>query len=95
VKSREKEHRIAVKDRESTMIEQMTEDELAKVKEEFAKELAVLVARARLRPPRFERVAPPIDPVALMASGPGPLYDGFEEDIKRMRRGLPPIGPRK
>jgi hypothetical protein len=77
------------------MIEEMTEDELARVKEEFAKELAVLVARARLRPPRFDRIAPPIDPVALIASSPGPFYEGFEEDLKRMRRGLPPIGPRK
>jgi len=29
------------------------------------------------------------------ALNPGPFYEGFEEDIRRMRRGLPPMGPRK
>ncbi len=70
------------------MIEPMTE-------EEAAKELAEVVARARRVPPRIENVAPPIDLALLRALRPGPLYEGFEEDVKRMRRGLEPLGPRK
>ncbi len=70
------------------MIEPMTE-------EEFAKELGEVVARARRHPPRLERIAPPIDLVKLRELSPGPLYEGFEEDVKRMRRGLEPLGPRK
>ncbi len=63
--------------------------------EEFAKALGEIVARARRHPPRLERIAPPINARELMESSPGPLYEGFEEDIKRMRRGLEPLGPRK
>jgi hypothetical protein len=37
----------------------------------------------------------PIDPEWLRANSPGPLYEGFEEDIRRMRRGERPLGPRK
>lgn len=37
----------------------------------------------------------PIDIDQLLAESPGPLYEGFEEDICRMRRGLPPLGPRE
>ena len=71
------------------MIEPMTE-------EEFAKELGELVARIRREhPPRLENVAPPIDLERLRALRPGPLYEGFEEDVTRMRRGLAPLGPRK
>jgi hypothetical protein len=70
------------------MIEPMTEEEAAEV-------LAEAVARARKVPPRFDRIAPPLDPERLLAMGPGPFYEGFDEDIKRMRRGLDPLGPRK
>jgi hypothetical protein len=37
----------------------------------------------------------PIDPERLIAHSPGPLYEGFEEDIRRMRRGQSPRGPRQ
>jgi hypothetical protein len=37
----------------------------------------------------------PIDFEEWQRESPGPFYEGFEEDIRRMRRGLPPIGPRK
>jgi hypothetical protein len=37
----------------------------------------------------------PINVAELRALSPGPLYEGFEEDLKRMRRGLPALGPRK
>ena len=51
-------------------------------------------ARARQVPPRFE-VKPPINLARLRALRPGPIYEGFEEDVKRMRRGLPPLGPQE
>ena len=71
------------------MIEPMT-------REEFAQELRKVVARARrMNPPRLERVAPPIDAARLSALCTGPIYEGFEDDIKRMRRGLEPLGPRE
>jgi hypothetical protein len=70
------------------MIPPMTE-------EEFAEELGKVVARARLVPPRFDRIAPPIDLERVRACRPGKLYDGFEEDVRRMRRGLEPLGPRE
>jgi hypothetical protein len=71
------------------MIEPMT-------REEFERELRKIVADARRRcPPRLERVAPPIDAAKLKALCTGPIYEGFEEDIKRMRRGLEPLGPRE
>jgi hypothetical protein len=70
------------------MIEPMTE-------EEFAKQLGEVVARARRHPPRIESLPPPISALQLMELSPGPLYEGFEEDIKRMRRGLEPLGPRE
>lgn len=37
----------------------------------------------------------PIDFEKLMEHSPGPFYEGFREDVRRMRRGLPPLGPRK
>ena len=37
----------------------------------------------------------PVDIEDLMSKSPGPFYEGFEEDIRRMRRGQRPIGPRK
>lgn len=66
-----------------------------------------LVARLRRRPPRrglphktFDELADeqgvgPTDVDRLMALRPPPFYEGFEEDITRMRRGLPPLGRRK
>ena len=63
--------------------------------EEYVRELRKDVARARMHPPRFDRVAPPINAAELRALAPGPLYDGWLEDVKRMRRGLEPIGPRE
>lgn len=71
------------------MIEPMT-------REEAAQELRRAVARARrIDPPRLDRVAPPIDADKLEALCKGPIYEGFEEDLKRMRRGLEPLGPRE
>jgi len=71
------------------MIEPMTRDE-------YERELRKIVARARKAdPPRLERVAPPIDKAELLALCTGPIYEGFEEDVKRMRRGLEPLGPRE
>jgi hypothetical protein len=81
--------------RESTMLESMTSDELAKTEEGFSKELKRLVAQMRRHPPQFDRVAPPIDVADVMAHCTGGLYEGFEEDVKRMRRGLSPLGPRE
>jgi len=64
--------------------------------EEFAKQLAEVVESARRKgPPKLEHVAPPLNLEELRALRPGPIYEGFEEDIKRMRRGLMPLGPRK
>lgn len=78
------------------MIGPMTEEERARPEAEFAADIGRLVARLRReQPPRFDRVAPPINPADFRANSPGPLYEGFEEDITRMRRGLPPLGPRR
>jgi hypothetical protein len=77
------------KDRESTMIEPMT-------REEYERELRKVVARARrISPPRLEWVAPPIDLAKLRPLCKGPIYEGFDEDVRRMRRGLEPLGPRE
>jgi hypothetical protein len=70
------------------MIKPMTEEEAAIV-------LRKAIARARMDPPRWGRIAPPIDAARLRALSPGPLYDGFREDVKRMRLGLEPLGPRE
>ena len=70
------------------MIEPMT-------REEAERELRKAIARARMDPPRLGRIAPPIDAAKLKALAPGPLYEGFLEDVKRMRRGLEPLGPRE
>jgi hypothetical protein len=65
-------------------------------RKEFARELGKAVARVRRKyPPRFECTAPPIDLDRLRSLRPGKLYEGFEEDLKRMRRGLEPLGPRE
>lgn len=37
----------------------------------------------------------PFDTKRARALAPGPIYEGFEEDVRRMRRGLQPIGPRE
>jgi hypothetical protein len=70
-------------------------------------ELTALIERLRRSPPRkgfprktFAQMAEeqgvgPINIDRLMAKSPGPFYEGFEEDIRRMRRGLPPLGPRE
>ena len=63
--------------------------------EEYERELRKAVARARMDPPRFDRIAPPINAAELRKLAKGPIYDGFLEDVKRMRRGLEPIGPRE
>lgn len=36
----------------------------------------------------------PVDVEKMKALAPEPFYEGFEEDIRRMRRGLDPLGPR-
>ena len=65
-------------------------------REEFARELRKIVARARREyPPNLGPIPPPIDAAKLKALAPGPIYEGFEEDVKRMRRGLEPLGPRE
>jgi hypothetical protein len=71
------------------MIEPMT-------REEFAQELRKAVARARrMDPPQLNWSTPPIDLAKLRPLCKGPIYVGFEEDVKRMRRGLEPLGPRE
>ena len=66
--------------------------------EEFERALRASVERARRMNPPEQFLSTwkskPIDAKKLMEMAPGPLYDGFEEDVKRMRRGLPAIGPR-
>lgn len=68
--------------------------------------LAELIERLRREPPRpgfpnktieelmAEQGVGPIDFDELMKNSPGPFYDGFREDIRRIRRGLPPLGPK-
>jgi hypothetical protein len=71
------------------MIEPMTREEADRL-------LREIVADARRRYPHgvVEHVAPPIDAAKLRALAPGPFYDGFLEDVRRMRIGLEPLGPR-
>lgn len=38
--------------------------------------------------------ARPFD-IRSLEHAPGPFYEGFEEDVKRMRRGEAPLGPLK
>ncbi len=69
--------------------------------------LTELIERLRRTPPRrgevhktFEEIAAeqgvgPFDAEWFKANRPAPFYEGFEEDIRRMRRGLRPLGPRK
>jgi hypothetical protein len=69
--------------------------------------LAELIERLRRTPPRrgmrhktfaelaAEQGVGPIDIEDLMSKSPGPFYEGFEEDVRRIRRGELPIGPRK
>jgi hypothetical protein len=71
------------------MIEPMTREEGAKYLTEFLARL-----RNNRPPPRVESVAPPIDFEELWALAPG-VYEGWPEDLKRMRRGLEPLGPRE
>jgi hypothetical protein len=73
--------------------------------EEFASNIKALIERIRNRPTRDgkphktfddlckEQGVDPIDVDKLMAKSPGPLYEGFERDIKIMRRGGRPLGP--
>jgi hypothetical protein len=77
------------------MIEPMTPEQLAMAEEQFEKILKPLVAKARMHPPQFDRIAPPIDVADVLAHCTGGLYEGFEEDVKRMRRGQLPLGPRE
>jgi len=82
------------------MIEPITE-------EEFAANLKALLERLRSRPARDgkphktfadlckEQGTGPLDMDDFVAKCPGPLYEGFEEDIKIMRRGGRPLGPRR
>jgi hypothetical protein len=71
------------------MIEPMT-------REEYERELRKLVARARrISPPQLDWGTPPIDAARLKALSTGPIYEGFEEDVKRMRRGQEALGPRE
>ena len=74
--------------------------------EEFAVRLKEVITRLKSRPPRGggrhktfddlcrEQGVGPINLAELRAHNPGPLYDGFEEDLKRTRRGLLALGPR-
>lgn len=70
--------------------------------------LLEFIARRRREPPRrgeppyktFTEIADeqdtgPIDLELLRFIAHAPMYDGFEEDVDRMRRGLPRLGPRK
>jgi hypothetical protein len=77
-------------DKESCMIEPMTREE---AEEEMAEFIATL--RRTYPPQHIESVAPPINLEELRECNPGPPYEGFLEDIKRMRRGIQPLGPRR
>lgn len=69
--------------------------------------LTELIQQLKRSPPRkgeqyktFEELAAeqgvgPVDVEKMKALAPEPFYEGFEEDIRRMRRGLDPLGPRK
>jgi hypothetical protein len=70
------------------MFEPMTREEAEKEFTEF-----VAWVRRTYPPPHIENVAPPIDFEELWALAPGPVYEGWPEDLKRMRRGLAPLGP--
>jgi hypothetical protein len=81
-------------DKESTMIE--SPNEASAGADEFpSDDLRAMVNEMRRHPPQFDHVAPPIDVDDVMAHCTGGLYEGFEEDVKRMRRGLSPLGPRE
>jgi hypothetical protein len=60
--------------------------------EELERMIRRATERARRVRPNF-KVAPPIDLEKLRPLCTGPTYERFEEDVIRMRRGLPPIGP--
>jgi hypothetical protein len=89
------------------MIKPLTGRELEKAEAQFARKLKKLIARLRSRPPRGggqhktfddlcrEQGVGPINVAELRKLSPGPRYDGFEEDVKRMRRGELALGPRK
>lgn len=49
-------------------------------------------AKARAAPPPHMDVRPPIDLERLRPLCIGPIYEGFEEDMMRARKGLPPLG---
>jgi hypothetical protein len=76
------------------MVESTTEPS-ANTAEFSAAEVRALVNKMRIHPPQFDRVAPPIDVADVTAHCTGGFYEGFEEDVKRMRRGLLPLGPRE
>jgi len=61
-------------------------------KEEADAMILEATVRARRVVPRFE-VKPAIDLERLRPLCTGPIYERFEEDVIRMRRGLPPLGP--
>jgi hypothetical protein len=87
-----------LKAKERTMTVPTTDDA-------FAIYLRDLRARLLSRPPRGggrhktfedlmqEQGVGPINLAELKELNPGPFYEGFEEDITRMRNGLPPLGP--
>lgn len=63
-------------------------------KEEADQMILDATARARRVAPSFE-VKPAIDLERLRPLCTGPIYEGFEEDVIRMRRGLPALGPQE
>ena len=69
------------------MIEPITQEEADRI-------ILEATALARRVPPRFE-VKPAIDLERLRPLCTGPIYEGFEEDVTRMRRGLTPLGPQE
>ena len=85
----------------------LTGEALARAEEEMGKTLQELRARLWSRPPRGggrhktfdelcrEQGVGPIDVDKLRELSPGPFYEGFEEDLKRMRRGQQVLGPRR
>jgi hypothetical protein len=89
------------------MFEPLTGEAFARANEELGKTLRELIGRLRSRPPRGggrhktiddlcrEQGVGPINLAELRALRPGALYEGFHEDLKRMRRGLPALGPRE
>ncbi len=71
------------------MLAPLTQEESI-TQEESHRILAEAVARARRVPPRFDRIAPPLDLKRWRAMNFGLIREAVEEECEAMRRGLMP-----